>query len=292
MRRRGTAAVLVGLTTALATAQEPIVYKDYAYKKGDVTRTTHTSEETGASTFVVNGEEQRKAHTKKETAVYTTEILSVGADPTRPEKVRRTYETAVETTDGAGAKKTPLHGLTVVIERAADKYTFFGADGAALQGPAAAELDKSFKKKRNILDDREFFPADGAKVGVRWDLSDKFLKELNTPSSSFVFDPAATKATGKLLAVTKTGGATVGDVTITADLPVKAMNGPFPVRLEPGAKWTVAVTGRGVLDGSGPENTTTVTIRIGIAGAAKNVGLKVDGTMKLSSKTERVIGAK
>ncbi|MBN9522772.1 hypothetical protein J0H58_30345 [bacterium] len=289
MRGPIAAAILVGLAVAGAPAQEPIVYKDYAFKKGDVTRTTRTDDTTRVTAFQAAGKEQKTVEKTVKTVIYRTEVLAVGADPAKPGKLRRTYEKAVEVTDGAETK-LPLHGRTVVIERAGETYSFLQADGTALPEKAAAELDRSFNKAK--LDARDLFPKGGVKAGDTWDLTETFLKGIGTADNPLVFDTAAAKVTGKLLAATKTGGATVGDFRITGDLPLTAVRGEQPVRLEPGGKNTFTMTGRGALDGSSPENTLTATMKVRFAGTVMGLGLKMDHDAKQTEKTERVTGAK
>ncbi|HEX4613141.1 MAG TPA: hypothetical protein VH092_33440, partial [Urbifossiella sp.] len=134
----GAAAVLAGLAAG-ATAQEAVTYKHYAYRAGDTTRVVKTEETTTVTTLGVMGFDQKKDETKKKTVVYTAEVLEVGPDATKPAKVRRTYEKAVEAKDGTESP-LPLAGKTVVIEKTGEKYAFALADGTAPTEKEAADL--------------------------------------------------------------------------------------------------------------------------------------------------------
>ncbi len=284
------AAGLVGVLTAGAPAQQAVTFTPYAHKKGDVTRTTKTEDSTSVTTITAMGKEQKKDEKKKKTVVYKTEVLHVGSDATKPEKVRRTYETAVEVNNGAETS-LPLDGLAVVVERADGKYAFLAADGTKLPEKAAAELDKEFNKKGSV-DDRDLFPKGGMKVGDTWDLTEKFLKAMDGPDSPFAIDPAKAKVTGKLLSVAKKDGATVGDIAVTANLPLTGFRGKTPIQLMPGSTWTIDMKGSGAFDGSSPAGGIAGTMKIAMTGTVQGVGLKVDADIKQSSKTERVTGAK
>lgn len=284
------AGVLVGLAATGAPAQEPVKFTPYQYQKGDTHRTTKTEDGTSLTTITAMGQVQKKDEKTKKTIVYTTRVVQVGSDPTKPEKVVRTYEKAVEVKNGNEAK-LPLDGLAVAIERTDGKYSFLKADGTPLPAKAAADLDKEFNKKGTI-DDRDLFPKDGVKVGGTWDLTEKFLKEMDTDDSPFVLDPAKSKVTGKLVSLTKKGAATVGDVVITADLGLTAMRGKSPVQLNPGCTWKIEMKGGGALDGSSAEGGMAATMKIAIDGTVQGISLKVDADVKQTSKTERVTGGK
>jgi hypothetical protein len=284
------AAALVGLAVAGAPAQEAMKYVPYAFQKGDVTRTTKVEDGSTVTTFSAGGKEQKKDEKRKKTVVYTTRVVHVGSDPTKPEKVVRTYEKAVEVKDGAEAK-LDLDGLAVSIERTGHSYTFLAADGTPLPAPVVAELNKEFNKKGSI-EDRDLFPKDGAKPGDTWDLTAILLKSLDSPDQPFVPDAAKSKVTGKLLSVTKKGSATVGEIRVTADLPLTELRGKTPIRLNPGSKWTIEMKGGVALDGSNPDVGMTAAMKVAIEGTVQGVNLKVDADVKQSSKTERVTGAK
>ncbi len=285
----GAAVVLAGLAAAGATAQDGITYKEYAFKVGDRTRSTKTDETTTKTTVNAMGQLQKKDERKKKTLVYTTDVLAVGPDARKPAKLRRTYETAVEEKDGAEAK-LPLDGKTVVIEKTGETYAFTLADGTAVTGKAAADLDQEFNKKGNLGDN--LFPKTPVKAGDSWDLTEKFLKELDAPDNPFVITPGRAKVTGKLLSTAKKGAATFGDVVVTADLPLSELRGKLPIKLNPGSGWKISMKGTGCLDGTTPEGGMAGTMRIEVDGQVSGVVLKVETDMKLSSKTERVTGGK
>lgn len=280
------AAGLVVLAAAGAPAQEAVVFKPYAYQKGDVTRTTKTEDTTAVSAFAAMGKEQKKNEKKKKTVVYTTRVLHVGSDPAKPEKVVRTYEKAVEVSDGAESKLA-LDGLAVSIERTGKSYTFLMDDGTKLPEKAAAELDREFNKK-GTLDDRDVFPKGGVKVGDTWDLTAKFLKEMDNPDNPFVVAPKGAVVTGKLLGTTKKGSTTLGDVSVTADLQLTELRGKLPLKLNPGSSWKIAMKGTGAMDGTSPEGQMAATMKIALTGTVQGIDVKIDSDVKMTTKTERV----
>lgn len=280
------AAVLAGLAAAGATAQEAVTYKQYAYKVGDKTRTTKTEDTTTNTTITAMGQEQKKNERKKKTVTYVTEVLEVGPDATKPARLRRTYETAVEERDGAEVV-LPLAGKTVTIEKADGKYAFT-VDGAAMAGAAVKDLDQEFNKKGNFGE--EIFPDRAVKPGDSWDLTEKFLKEMDTPDNPLVIAPKGAAVTGKLLSTAKKGGSTFGDVTVAADLPLTELRGKAPLKLNPGSNWKIAMKGSGCLDGTSPEGGSVGTMKVALDGAVMGVAVKVDSDTKLSSRTERVAG--
>ncbi|HYH67123.1 MAG TPA: hypothetical protein VD866_20675 [Urbifossiella sp.] len=284
----GVAGALVVLVGG-AAGQEAVTFKDYAYKVGDKTRTTKTEDGTTVTTVVAPGKEQKKNETKKKTLVYVTEVIEVGPDATKPAVRRRTYETAVEETDGVETK-LPLHGRTVTIERRGEKYTFT-ADGAELDAAAAKELESEFTKKRGIPDNK-LFPKTGVKPGDSWDLTETFLKELDHPDIPFVIGPKGAVVTGKLLSATKKGPTTFGDVELSADLPLAEMRGKQPLKLNPGSRWKTTNKGTVALDGTVPDGNSTATMTIALDATEMGVSVKFDIDAKMSSRTERVGGGK
>jgi hypothetical protein len=281
------AAVLAGLATG-AAAQEAVTFKQYPYKAGDKTRTTKTEDTTTNTVANAMGQEQKKNERKKKTLTYLTEVVEVGPDATKPAKLRRTYEKAVEERDGAETE-LPLAGKTVLIEKADGKYAFT-ADGAPLPGPAAADLDGEFNKKGNFGD--QIFPDRAVKPGDSWDLTEKFLKEMDGSAVPFVIDPKGAAVTGKLLSAAKKGGAIFGDVAVSADLPLTEVRGKAPVKLNPGSFWKIEMKGSGCFDGTSPDGGSVGTMKMSLDGAVMGVALKVESDVKLTSRTERVTDGK
>ncbi len=287
MRRLFAAAAVLAILATGAAAQEAVTFKQYPYKIGDATRTTKTDDATTNTTVNAMGQEQKKSERKKKTLTYLTEVVEVGPDATKPAKLRRTYEKAVLEQDGTETK-LPLAGKTVLIEKADGKYAFT-ADGAALTGPAAAELEGEFNKG-NFSD--QVFPDRAVKPGDSWDLTEKFLKEMDGSAVPFVIDPKGAAVTGKLLTTSKKGGVTFGEVAVSADLPLTEVRGTTPVKLNPGSNWKIEMTGSGCFDGTSPGGGSAGTMKIAIDGAVMGVSLKVDTDMKTTSRTERVTGGK
>lgn len=281
----GLAAVLAGG----AAGQDTVTYKQYANKVGEKTRTTKTEDSTTATTVGATGKEQKKNEKKKKTLVYVTEVLEVGSDPTKPAKLQRVYEKAVEERDGVETKLS-LHGKTVAILRTGEKYTFSTDTNDPLDAAATAELEREFVKKGNFGDN--LFPKQGVKPGDSWDLTETFLKEMDTPDNPFVVAPKGAVVTGKLLAATKKGATTFGDIEVSADLPLTELRGKLPLKLNPGSSWKIAMKGSGAMDGTSPDGNSATTMKIALDGATMGVSLKIDSDVKMSSRTERVGGGK
>ena len=285
----GVAGALVVLVGG-ATGQEAATFKEYAYKVGDRTRTTKTEDNTTVTTVEAPGKEQtKKSVKKKKTLVYVTEVVEVGPDATNPAVRRRTYETALEESDGAETK-LPLHGKTVTVERRGEKYTFT-ADGVALAPAAAKELESEFTKKGGI-GDHKLFPKTAVKPGDSWDLTETFLKELDTPDGPFAIAPKGATATGKLLSTTRKGPTTFGDIQVSADLPLAELRGKQPLKLNPVSRWKITLKGSGALDGTVPEGNSSATMKIVLDATEMGVSVKFDIDVKMTNRTERVGGAK
>jgi len=282
---------VVGLVVLVggAAGQEAVTFKSYPYSVGDKTRTVSTDDSATDTTVVAAGKEQKKNEKKKKTLVYVTEVVEVGPDATKPAKRRRTYEKAVEVRDGVETKLA-LDGKTVTIERSGDGYTFT-TGGAPVDAAAAKELEGEFTKKGGFGDDK-MFPKTAIKPGESWDLTELFLKESNTPDNPLVVATKGAKVTGKLLATAKKGATTFGDVEVTADLPVSELRGGLPLKLNPGSNWKLTMKGTGAMDGTSPEVSSTMTMKISVEGAENGVSVKVDSEVKLVRRTERVGGGK
>lgn len=285
----GVAGALVVLVGG-AAGQDAVTFKEYAYKVGDKTRTTKTEDNTTVTTVAAPGKEQAKTSAKKKkTLVYVTEVIEVGPDATKPAVRRRTYETAVEETDGVETK-LPLHGKTVTVERRGEKYTFT-ADGVALDAAAAQELESEFTKKGGI-GDAKMFPKTAVKPGDSWDLTETFVKELDTPDGPFAIAPKGAVVTGKLASTTKKGPTTFGDIEVSADLPLTELRGKQALVLNPGSRWKTTLKGTGAIDGSVPEGNSTATMTIGLDATVMGVAVKFDIDVKMTNRVERVAGGK
>lgn len=288
MRGPIAAAVVTAVLVGGAAGQDAVTFKNYAYKVGDRTRTVTSEDTTSATTFVAGGKEQTKNEKKKKSYTYATEVIEVGPDAEKPTKRRRTYEKAVEEVDGVETKQS-LHGRTVTIERSGDKYAF-SADGAPLDAAALKVLDAEFAKKGKS--DDNFFPKGGVKVGQSWDLTEQFLKEMEKPESAFALVPKRSVVTGKLLAVTKKGAATFGEIQVTGELPLAEIRGKLPLKLNPGSAMKMSMKGSGALDGTSPEGNMTMTMTMTMDGGAMGVTVKANIEIKTTSRTERLGGKK
>lgn len=288
-RAFGLVAVAAGVFAAASAGQEAVTYKKYAEKAGDRIKTTRTESSTTDTVVDIKGQEQKKNEKKVKTTVYVNEVVTPGKDGGRPLKLRRTYETATESKDGGPAAKLPLDGLTVVIEKGGDKYTFAGADGKALPKAAAAELEGEFNKRDEEFGPDALFPAGPIKPGDTWDVTAKLVKAVTGGDAPFVPVEGKAKATAKLLKLSNEGGRTVGDLAITGDIPLaelRAAKGPQLTLRPGGSGLKLDMTGRAVLDGSAPGGGATGTLVVTIDGETQGIGVKVTATVKTESKVE------
>src|SRR5262249_1802294 len=143
LMRRFLAVFAVGaMTFAGLQAEETITLKLKKPGKGDVVKETKTVTEMVKVT--VMGQDQNQESVTK--LVYTEEVLEKPAAAKRPTKLKRVYETAEITKNGA-KEDIGLAGKTVLVEKAGDGYkiTVDGQEPAVL---AAIVLKKEFRKEK------------------------------------------------------------------------------------------------------------------------------------------------
>jgi hypothetical protein len=278
----GVAGALVVLVGG-AAGQDAVTFKKYPYKVGDKTRTNRTTENTGTSTVILMGKEMKTSVREKQTWVFVTEVVELGPDPTRPAKLRRTYEKAVEEVKGT-EQKLWLDGKTVLILRKGAKTEFAEADGKLLGPLHIPELTEEFGGGGRFED--QFLPDRPLKPGESWDLTEKFPKDSST---RFPLDKSA-KVSGKLVSVMKRGAATFGDVRMTADLPMTIPPEKSEITLLPGSYLKIEVSLSICLDGSSPEGETTTSIRQRFGTKRPGLEQSGEGEQTKSTRTERVGG--
>ena len=290
-RAVGLVALAGGVFAAGAAGQDAVTYKKFAEKAGDRIRVTKTEAAATDTAVTVMGRNQKKSEKKVKTVVYVDEVVTPGPAGGKTVKRKRAYETATEAKDGGPAAKLPLAGRTVVIEKVGDKFTFTPVGGGALPKAAADELDNEFNKRDDSFGPDELFPADKpVKVGDAWDVTDKLVRSLTGSDSPFVPAEGKAKATAKLVRLAQEGGRTVGELKVTADVPVaelRAGKGPV-LKLTGDSSLKLDLTGRAVMDGSAPGGAAAGKMTITIDGEVQGVAVKVTAVVDTTSKAELV----
>lgn len=285
----GLAAVAAGVLAAGSVGQDAVTYKKYAEKAGDKVRVTKTETSVTDTAATFKGQDQTKSETKVKTVEYVDEVITPGPLGGKTLKRKRTYETATEAKDGGPPAKLPLAGRTVVIEKKGDKFVFEPDGGGPLPKAAVAELEQEFNKQDDTFGPDTLFPDNKpVKVGQTWDVTDKLLKTLSGADSPFVPKEGKAKVTATLLELTTENGRPVGKVRVTGDIPLaelRAGKGPA-VTLTGPSGMKLDMTGRAVMDGSGPDGGATGKLTITVDGEVQGIALKVTAVIENVSKSE------
>lgn len=167
MRRLiGAAVLVVGFTAGAVLAQDgPVTIKLKKAGPGDVVK--ETKSETGKTKVVISvmGMDQNKDEDTVSKMTFTDEVIEKPAGAVKPTKLKRVYDKAELTKDGAKVE-LGLDGKTVLIEKKGDAYAFT-IDGKAVDGTAADLLKKEFGAKKTSTED-DFLPGKPVKVGDTW----------------------------------------------------------------------------------------------------------------------------
>ncbi|HVK07741.1 MAG TPA: hypothetical protein VM597_03080, partial [Gemmataceae bacterium] len=219
--------------------------------------------------------------------VFTDEILARPADARRPTKIKRTYETAERTKNGA-AVDLGLAGKTVMIEKKADKYEFAFADGSALGEAAAEVLNKEINDKSDVADEI-FAPKKPVKVGETW-AADLAVAAKDLEKSGLSIDVAKSKATVKLTKVYDKDGAKFGSMEVKMEFIVtKASGRGQEIPMKDGSKLVIEGTMDGCIDGTSPSGVSQVKMTGDMAAELMGAALKFDlsGTKSTTSESLR-----
>ncbi len=206
-----------------------------------------------------------KEEDKKTTKVYVyreTVLERVGAK--RPTRLKRQYEKAEVTTNGA-ATALPYQGKTVLIEKTGGKYTFRIEGGDELTGDDAKQLNKEFNKSK--LDDaameKLLLPHKAVKVGETWKLDTAAINKALEGEGGLGLHPEKTVGTGKLTRAYKKGGHQFGVIAVHLDLAPKSFGeGGKSLEAEPGAKVVLEFVLDVCIDGSSAAGAATSTATI------------------------------
>lgn len=267
----GAAVMLAGLTVTAVLAQDaPITIKLKKAGAGETTKETKT--ETGKTKVVVSimGMDQPKLEDTTASYAFTDEIIErAGPKGSKPTKLKRTYEKAELTKDGA-KEDLGLDGKTVMIEKKSDGYVFL-VNGKPLTGTAAEILKKEFGAKKETSEE-DFLPEKPVKVGDSWKVNvEKAAAEL--AEGGMVIDPDKSKGTGKLTKVYQKNGKTYGILEVEMDLIVSKIKGPQEIPLKDGSKLNIKITIDGCIDGTEATGGGKMSMKGTLAGELMGVGL-------------------
>ena len=173
-------------------------------KANKVTSTDTTSTSIKVA-FPATGQEVQKKQAEREEAVYTVSVLEKGDE--RPNKYKRTYETATRTRDGK-AETRSYQGRTLIFEKKGDKYTVTSEEDKPISKEDLADLTRSANRSTAGIAEL-FLPSKSIKVGDTWKIEGKKIAEL-FPGDP---DPERSGGEGKLTKVYKKDGHRFGVLT-------------------------------------------------------------------------------
>jgi hypothetical protein len=283
--RRMVAILAVGLVVSAARADDgPVTVKVKQPGPGEKVKESKTDTTTNKVSFTVMGTDMVKDEKVVTKFVYTEEVVTKPAGAKRPTKLKRTYETAEMTKDGA-PEELGLAGKTVVIEKAATGYDVT-LDGKELTGPAATILKKEFGKDKQV-NDEDLLPQEPVKVGGTWKVD--VAKLAKDAEGELDIDVAKSSARGKLVKVYDKGGHKFGVLEITMELALNKIGGEGQqIEMKPGSKMHVSAVMDTCIDGSKTASTGKVTVRGEFTGTTMGIDLKFNLTSVKEGGSEEV----
>jgi len=280
--RRFLAVVAVGtLSLGCLSAEEAITIKTKKPAKGHVVKETKTVTENVKVT--VMGQDQNQESVTK--LVYTEEVLEKPDAAKRPTKLKRVYETAEMTKNGA-KEDIGLAGKTVLVEKAADGYKIT-VDGQEPSVMAALVLKKEFRKEKEVTDEH-FLPKIAVKVGDTWKIDMAPLAR--DASGELEMDADKSSGTGKLIKVYEKDGKKFGTIEVTLDLTVSKIgeDGGQQVELKEGSKFNATAVMDVCIDGTATGGAAKMTVKGDFTGTTMGVELKFDLTSVTEEASEVV----
>jgi hypothetical protein len=284
MRRTFVAALGVLILAGPGPAADEVTIKFRKPELGEVVKDTRIEEENNKITFMDNP----MTEATKAKYVFTDEVLAKPADAKRPTKIKRTYETAERTKNGA-AVDLGLAGKTVIIEKKGEKYEFAFADGTALNEAAAQVLDKEINDKSEAGEEI-FDPKKPVKVGDTWS-ADLVVAAKDLAKSGLTIDADKSKATVKLTKVYDKGGHQFGSMEVKMELIVtKASGKGQEIPMKDGSKLIMEGTIDACIDGTSPAGESKVKMTGDMAAEVGGASLKFDlgGTKSMTSEAIKV----
>jgi hypothetical protein len=279
--------VLAAGAFAAAAEQDAVTLKDYEAKPGD--RIRYKTEERSANT-VFAGEKKGKTETKTESLIFVEEVVEKPAGARRPTRLRRLYEKAEQTKNGAPVGLA-LKGKTVVIEKKDDRYTFAFDDGKPLNAAASALLDRHFNKPNRLDGVEALFPKMPVKVGETWELDKEAVaKKLWDTSSGLAIDKTKTTATGKLAKAGRKNDVWVGVIEWNLGVVPTVYPGKEPIPLKDGSRVELALTFDGCLDGTSPNARLVGKMGFKMVVASDVADLTFNGESTKTTTAERLPG--
>jgi hypothetical protein len=286
MHRCRIAIAVVGfaLLTAIAADDAPLTIKLRDPQAGDRVRVTESAKDTSVSLFEVMGNKQEKVEKKGRAVVYVEDVITAGEPGKKPAKVMRVYEKAEVMKDGK-TEKGPLDDKTVLIEKKGTKYEFTDGNGGALDGPAAAELDREFNKG-SVVKATDLIPSKPVKSGDAWNLDKaKLLKEM-AGDSGMAFDLDKATATAKLLKTYPKDCKQFGVIEMKLEAPIKALSAKNAVTPKDGSAVSMTITVDLCIDGSDSTTNSSSKAVYKVEATTSGVDVKVTVEAEQSAKRE------
>jgi hypothetical protein len=273
--RRIVAILAVGLVVSAGRADDgPVTVKVKQPGPGEKVKESKTETTTNKMSFTVMGTDMVKDEKVVTKFVYTDEVVTKPAGAKRPTKLKRTYETAEMTRDGAN-EELGLAGKTVVIEKAATGYDVT-LDGKELTGPAATILKKEFGKDKQV-NDEDLLPQEPVKVGGTWKVD--VAKLAKDAEGELDIDAVKSSASGKLVKVYDKGGHKFGVLEVTMELALNKIGEEgHQIEMKPGSKMHVTAVMDTCIDGARSAFTGKVTVRGDFTGTTMGIDLKFNLT--------------
>lgn len=221
-------------------------------------------------------------------AEYTETIHEMPAGATKATKLTRVYRKATNFDLGAkGPKSLPYEGKTVTIEKKGAAYEYT-ADGKKLQPFEAFTLDTEFgrpDKKESKL--QGLLPKSPVKVGETWNVELAAVKNLLS-AMPFTFDESKSKTTGKLTRAYTQDGKPWGAITFDFDLTVDPKTVAGPKGGEANGTIKITATLDGVIDGSAPDGTMKMTVKMDLFGKEQGKDMKMTADMTRTKTVKTV----
>ncbi|MBN9523199.1 hypothetical protein J0H58_32570 [bacterium] len=261
---RATVAVAVLTVCGSASSADPITFKEYVYQTGDRVRVTNITDSDCTTTKDQAGKKDERVERTTRTIVYTQDVIA--AADGRVSKYRRVYEQNFEV-KGEAVSRSPLEGMTVLIEFGGGRFGFTRPDGTVVPGPGFEELDREFNTKREDAPGGGLpgcpspRPPGPVTPGQSWNLAEKLWPYV-LPADEFGYDRGRAKASGKLLAVHRKGGAVYADVLVRAEAPLTVLHGVPPLSLRGDSSIGVVMHDVSCVDGSSPDYAGATTMRM------------------------------
>ena len=197
--------------------------------------------------------------TKGDSAEFKETILK-GEPGKSPTKVQRDY-TDVRTTNDKETEDGPLKGMTVIIEKTKDAYTFTNKNGEKIEGAAEKALIKEFSRKDedNKELERLVLPKGPVKVGDTWKIDVAKIVAILAKDGAVEIDAAKSTGSGTLAKAYKKDGRQFGDMKFKLEMPLQtAGKGKEQLKFNAGAKILMDIDLDACIDGTSENGTMSM----------------------------------